>query len=81
MVHLAWKDAAELFEHLVEKGLNTASAVERAYQRDSTLLWRFMSVINRNGWMARKMWANFSQLVVSSEHFQPLFKTWRVRVF
>ncbi|KAJ7222193.1 hypothetical protein GGX14DRAFT_388026 [Mycena pura] len=77
MVHLAWKDAAELFEHLAQKGLNTASAVERAYQKDNTLVWRLMSVINRNGWMARKMWANFSQLIVSSEYFQPLFKTWR----
>ncbi|KAF7328969.1 hypothetical protein MVEN_02526900 [Mycena venus] len=77
MVHLAWKDAAELFEYLAEKGLNTASAVERAYQKDHALLWRFMSVINRTQWMARKMWANFSQLVAASDHFKPLFRTWR----
>ncbi|KAJ6589048.1 hypothetical protein B0H19DRAFT_1058122 [Mycena capillaripes] len=77
VVHLAWKDAAELFEYLTEKGLNTASAVERAYEKDSALLWRFMSVYNRTTFMARKMWANFSQLVASSDHFKPLFKTWR----
>ncbi|KAF7328968.1 hypothetical protein MVEN_02526800 [Mycena venus] len=77
MVHLAWKDAAELFEYLAEKGLNAASAVERAYQKDHALLWRFMSMLNRTQWMARKMWANFSQLVAASDHFKPLLKTWR----
>ncbi|KAJ6482082.1 hypothetical protein C8R47DRAFT_583288 [Mycena vitilis] len=77
MVHLAWKDAAELFEYLAEKGLNTASAVEREYEKDPVLLWRFMSVYHRSAFMARKMWANFAQLVASSDHFKPLLKTWR----
>ncbi|KAJ7084171.1 hypothetical protein C8R43DRAFT_318962 [Mycena crocata] len=77
VVYLAWKDAAELFEYLAEKGLHTASAVERAYQKDSSLVWRFMSVINRTNYMARKMWANFSQLVAASDHYRPLLKTWR----
>ncbi|KAJ7186787.1 hypothetical protein C8R46DRAFT_1058034 [Mycena filopes] len=77
MLHLAWKDAADLFEYLAEKGLNTASAVERAYEKDPALVWRFMSVINTAGTVFRKMWSNFSQLVASSDHYRPLFKAWR----
>ncbi|KAJ7034669.1 hypothetical protein C8F04DRAFT_1100580 [Mycena alexandri] len=79
MVHLAWKEAAELFEYLAEKGLNTASAIERAYEKDpaNALVWRFMAVINITSAVVRKMWANFSQLIASSDHFKPLFKAWR----
>ncbi|KAJ7186783.1 hypothetical protein C8R46DRAFT_279785 [Mycena filopes] len=77
MVHLAWKDAAELFEYLAEHGLNTPSAIERAYQKDHALLWRFTSVMLRTSSMSRKMWANFSQLVAASDHFKPLLRAWR----
>lgn len=80
MIHLGWKEAAGLFEDLAEQGLNTASAVERAYEKDPALVWRFMYTINITHAVVRKMWANFAQLIASSDHYKPLFKTWRVRV-
>ncbi|KAJ7764749.1 hypothetical protein B0H16DRAFT_1525636 [Mycena metata] len=77
MIHLGWKEAAGLFEDLAEQGLNTASAVERAYEKDPALVWRFMCTINITHAVVRKMWANFAQLIASSDHYKPLFKTWR----
>ncbi|KAJ7074695.1 hypothetical protein C8F01DRAFT_1101503 [Mycena amicta] len=77
IVHLAWKDAALLFEHLAAQGLNTPAAIERAYAKDTALLWRFMSVINRIAVMQRKMCANFQQLLAASEYYKPLLKPWR----
>ncbi|KAJ7074709.1 hypothetical protein C8F01DRAFT_1101576 [Mycena amicta] len=77
IVHLAWRDAALLFEHLAAQGLNTPAAIERAYTKDTALLWRFMSVINRIAVMQRKMCANFQQLLAASEYYKPLLKPWR----
>ncbi|KAF7329067.1 hypothetical protein MKEN_00167000 [Mycena kentingensis (nom. inval.)] len=77
MVHGAWRDAASLCEYLAAQELHTPAAIERAYKRDTALLWRFVSVINRIGTMHRKMWANLQQLLAGSEYYRPLLKPWR----
>ncbi|KAF7305489.1 hypothetical protein HMN09_00801700 [Mycena chlorophos] len=72
--HMAWKAAAELFEELAARGLNTPAAIERAYQREPALVWRFVAVIERNSALTRKMWANFQQLLAASKYYGPLLK-------
>ncbi|KAF7293976.1 hypothetical protein MKEN_01461400 [Mycena kentingensis (nom. inval.)] len=77
MMHLGWRSAALLFEELAARGLNTPSAVERAYQRDSALMWRMVAAMDRIGDLHRKMWANFQQVIAASEYYRPLLKPWR----
>ncbi|KAF7305511.1 hypothetical protein HMN09_00804000 [Mycena chlorophos] len=77
MMHVAWRDAALLFEDLQALGLATPAAIERAYEQDTTLLWRLVSVKYRISAMTWKLWANFQQLVAVSEYYGPLFHRFR----
>nr|GAT51346.1 predicted protein [Mycena chlorophos] len=77
MVHVAWRDAALLFEELAARGLHTAAAIERAYQKDTALLWRLVSAMHIVSVMWRKMWANFQQLIATSEYYKQVIKSWR----
>lgn len=78
LAYLAWSSAAALFEDFARMGLTTASAIERAYKKDTKLLWRIVACFSRVEWHAADLWGKLSHAVSYSEHFQPYFKRWRV---
>ncbi|KAF7290664.1 hypothetical protein MIND_01306700 [Mycena indigotica] len=77
LTHVAWKETALLFEDLAARGLNTPAAIERAYSRDSALLWRLCGVVHRVASMTRKMSANLQQLLAASDYYKPMLVPWR----
>lgn len=78
LAHMAWSSAADLFEHLARMGLTTASAIERAYKKDTALLWRLVSCFAKVEFLGCNLVGKLSQVVSWSEHFRPYFKRWRV---
>lgn len=78
LAYLAWSSAAALFEDFARMGLTTASAIERAYKKDTKLLWRIVACFSRVECHAADLWGKLSHAVSYSEHFQPYFKRWRV---
>lgn len=61
-------------------GLTTASAIERAYKKDTKLLWRIITSFARARQLVLILWCKLCQTVTWSEHFRPYFKRWRVRL-
>lgn len=78
LAHMAWSSAAALFEHLARMGLTTASAIERAYKKDTAFLWRLVACFARVESLGCNLVGKLSQVVSWSEHFRPYFKRWRV---
>nr|GAT51347.1 predicted protein [Mycena chlorophos] len=72
LMYSAWKGAAELLEYLASQGLHTVPAVERAYQKDQKLLWRFVSVTNRVYTIQRRMCRHMQDLLATNGYY----KTW-----
>ncbi|KAJ7449674.1 hypothetical protein FB451DRAFT_1287634 [Mycena latifolia] len=77
LAHMTWSHAASLFEDLARLGLTTASSIERAYKKDSKLLWRFVSCISNINVLTMNSSARMLQELSWSEHFRPYFKRWR----
>jgi hypothetical protein len=75
---MAWSDAALLFEDLARMGLTTASAIERAYKKDTKLLWCLVACFVKSDNYLSNLWGKLSQVVSWCEHFRPYFKRWRV---
>ncbi|KAJ6591621.1 hypothetical protein DFH09DRAFT_1137538 [Mycena vulgaris] len=80
LAHMTWSHAASLFEDLARLGLTTASSIERAYIRDSKLLWRFVSCIANINVLTMNSSARMLQEVSWSEHFRPYFKRFRTEL-
>jgi hypothetical protein len=78
LAHMAWSSTADLFEHLARMGLTTASAIERAYKKDTVLLWRLVSCFARVEFLGCNLVGKLAQVVSWSKHFRPYFKRWRV---
>ncbi|KAF7329068.1 hypothetical protein MKEN_00167100 [Mycena kentingensis (nom. inval.)] len=77
LLHSAWKDAALLLEELASKGLTTPAMVERAYQKDHTLLWRIVSVTNRAYTIQRRMTTHMQAVFAASDFYKPYFRAYR----
>jgi hypothetical protein len=75
---MTWFHATELFEDLARMGLTTASAIERAYKKDTKLMWRIVTCFARARHLLVMSWGKLRQVVTWSEHFRPYFKRWRV---
>jgi hypothetical protein len=78
IAHMAWSDAALLFEDLARMGLTTASAIERAYKKDTKLLWRLVACFAKSDNYLSNLWGKLSQVISWCEHFRPYFKRSRV---
>ncbi|KAJ7668353.1 hypothetical protein B0H17DRAFT_1018509 [Mycena rosella] len=77
LARMTWSHAASLFEDLARLGLTTGSSIERAYQQDSKLMWRFVSCIANVNVLSMNYSARMLQELSWSEHFRPYFKRWR----
>jgi hypothetical protein len=76
---MVWSNNAQLFEDLARMGLTTASAIERAYKKDSNFLWRLVACFAKIDFYLFHLWAKLSHVITWCEHFRPYFKRWRVR--
>jgi len=77
---MAWSYAAALFEDLTRMGLTTSSAIERAYRKDTKLLWRLVACFAKVNEHVRNLWGKVIQVVSWCEHFRPYFKRSRVSI-
>jgi hypothetical protein len=75
---MAWSDSALIFEDLARRGLTTASAIERAYKKDTALLWRLVACFVKSDYYLGELWGKLSHVISWCEHFRPFFKRWRV---
>jgi hypothetical protein len=78
LAHMAWSHAAALLEDLARIGLTTSSAIERAYRKDTKLLWRLVACFVRVNDHIRNIRGRLAQVVSYCEYFRPYFKRWRV---
>jgi hypothetical protein len=78
---MAWSQTAALLEDFVRMGLTTSSAIERAYRKDATLLWRLVACFAKVNQYVRNVRGKLAHIVSWCEHFRPYFKRWRARIF
>lgn len=71
---MTWSCAADLFQILALKNLNTSSAIERAYKKDPELLWHFASCYALVGYEQHHQWWNVRLEISTSPYFRPYFK-------
>lgn len=71
---MAWSYAADLFRILARQNLSTSSAIERAYKKDTELLWRFSSCHALVEYDQYRLWWNVKLEVSTSPYFKPYFK-------
>ncbi|KAF8061641.1 hypothetical protein FPV67DRAFT_1509726 [Lyophyllum atratum] len=77
LAHMMWSHAASLFEDLAQRGLTTASAIEREYKKDSQLMWRLIACVCYVRCLKRQFVGQLVQEFSWSEYFRPYFKRWR----
>ncbi|KAJ7091324.1 hypothetical protein B0H15DRAFT_835479 [Mycena belliarum] len=77
LAHMTWSHAASLFEDLARQGFTTGFSIERAYKKDSKLMWRLVSCISNVNALTMNSSARMLQEMSWSEHFRPYFKRWR----
>lgn len=75
---MVWYFAVELFEDLARRGLATTSAIERAYERDSELMWRLVACFTKVWHYNHHLWGKLAEILAYSEHFRPYFIRSRV---
>lgn len=71
---MAWSYTTDLFRTLARENLSTSSAIERAYKRDTELLWRFASCHALVEYDQHRLWWNVKLEVSTSPYFKPYFK-------
>ncbi|KAJ6497109.1 hypothetical protein C8R47DRAFT_1113871 [Mycena vitilis] len=75
--HMSWGHAVDLFEELDRRGLTTTSAIERAYQKDSALMWRLVTCLCNISYLYGHLWERFTEVMSWSEYYRPYFKRYR----
>jgi hypothetical protein len=75
---MTWGHAVDVFDELDRRGLNTTSAIERAYQQDSALMWRLVACLCKISYLAGHLWERFTEIMSWSEYYRPYFKRYRV---
>jgi len=74
-----WYNAVKLIEDLENRGLRTASSIQRACHLDDDIMWRFVSVASSADFIMVNIWSRFRQVITYCEYYRPFFKRYRVR--
>ncbi|KAF8191564.1 hypothetical protein K438DRAFT_1590942 [Mycena galopus ATCC 62051] len=77
--YMTWGQAVEVFEELDQRGLASTSSIERAYQKDSALMWRLVTCICNIDYLKGHLWERFTEVMSYCEYYRPCFKRYRVR--
>ncbi|KAJ6577852.1 hypothetical protein B0H19DRAFT_932770 [Mycena capillaripes] len=75
--YMTWGHAVEVFEELDRRGLASTSAIERAYQQDSALMWRLVACLCKISYLDGHLWERFTEIMSWSEYYRPYFKRYR----
>ncbi|KAF8191563.1 hypothetical protein K438DRAFT_1935373 [Mycena galopus ATCC 62051] len=75
--YMTWGHAVDVFEELDQRGLASTSAIERAYQKDSALMWRLVACLCNISYLRGHLWERFTEVMSWCEYYRPYFKRYR----
>ncbi|KAJ7184451.1 hypothetical protein C8R46DRAFT_1064102 [Mycena filopes] len=75
--YMTWAHAADVLEELDRRGLNTSTAIERAYEQDSALMWRLVACLCKFDYLIGHLQERASEVISWCEYYRPFFKRFR----